>query len=231
MHTKHRLLLPLFFALAFVSGGLQAQTINWGSAVFSELVDSSGNTLDDTFVFELGSFVNNFTPNDSNTEDWMANWQVFDVAAYNGVDEVDDDGIFGYFTSSVHMNASGTSDSVALSPAAISFEGLDAYMWVENTDVIKDGTEWMLTRDTSWVFPNADSDCCGNALPIEWSTSDLKSATALVWGTHGGMKGGGLVSHTGSFAIQTATFAPVPEPSQLLLSGIAAMLFTLRRKR
>lgn len=211
------------------AGNLQAQTFNWGSAVFSDLVDSNGNILDDTYVFELGSFVNGFTPDSSNTENWYGNWQVFDAAAYNGVESVDPDEIYGYFTSSVRMNSSGTSNSSSLTPGAISFEGLDAYMWVRNSNLAEEGSEWMLTRAPAWVFPTADQDCCGNGLPIEFAASDLTASDVPMWGSQAGMTGGGEITNPGIYTLQTATF--VPEPSVAFMSCVAGLLMILRRRR
>jgi hypothetical protein len=67
MSTPYRYLLLLLGCLGLLSGALHAQTLNWGSAVFSDPVDIKGDTLDDTYTFELGSFVNGFTPDSSNT--------------------------------------------------------------------------------------------------------------------------------------------------------------------
>jgi hypothetical protein len=211
------------------SGILNAQTFNWGSAVFSELVDSKGNTLDNTYVFELGSFVNGFNPDETNTGDWYANWQVFDAADYNGVEETNPDEVYGYFTSTVQMTSTGTSNSTSLSSGAISFEGLDAYLWVRNSNLAVEGSEWLLSRAADWEFPAPDDDCCGNGPPIEFSTSDLAFADVPKWGSQGGATGGGEITNPGVYTLQTATF--VPEPSVMLLSGIAGILLIFRRNR
>lgn len=211
------------------TGSLHSQTLNWGSAVFSNLVDNNGKTMGDTFVFELGSFVNGFTPDDTNINDWLANWQVFDAATYNGIEEPVDDGIYGYFTSVVNMNADGTSDSPWQTPGATSFEGLDAYLWVRNSDLAIEGSEWLLTRADNWLFPTADPDCCGNGPPIEWSTSDLTSSNIPVWGSQGGITGGGIISNPGIYTLQSAAF--VPEPSSFMLCMIAGILTVVRRRR
>ena len=229
MNATARFLIPLLGVFHFATGSLNAQTFNWGSAVFSDLVDSKGNMLDNTYVFELGSFVNGFIPDETNIDQWYGNWQAFDAAAYNGVEAVGDDGIYGYFTSTVQMNTAGTSESLAQTPGAISFEGLDAYIWVRNSNVAEHGSEWMLTKADGWVFPTAEQDCCGNDLPIEWSTSDLTVYNTPVWGSQGGITGGGEFTNTGIYTLQTATF--MPEPSSTLLSLVAGILLCFRRKR
>lgn len=232
--TIHRHALLLLGALGFGTGALHSQTINWGSEMFSDLVNSKGETLDNTFIFELGSFKPTFTPDTSNTEFWFDNWQAFDAAPYNGVeaDPGDDDGIFGYFTSAVQMNSTGRSESTSQTPGALSFEGLDAYVWIRNSNVPTIGSEWLLARATGWAFPNADPDCCGNDIPAQWSTSDLFSSDVPVWGSQGGVTGGGEITSVGVYTLQTATFvAVVPEPSTFLLTLLAGTLLIFRRRR
>lgn len=205
-----------------------AQNLNWGSLLYSDLADSSGETLDYSFVFEIGAFVDGFTPDDSNTGEWSSHWQTFDRAAYNGI-EPQDDGVFGYFTSSVMMRADGTSDSPHLTPGASSFEGLAGFLWVRNSDSPEPGSEWLLVRAESWIFPTAGPECCGNDGVIEWSTSDLGSADRPVWGSQGGVEGDGFHSVGGIHTLQTHTF--VPEPSSLMLAGWLGGCLLLRRRR
>ncbi|MEP2774556.1 MAG: PEP-CTERM sorting domain-containing protein [Luteolibacter sp.] len=232
MNTVYRYLILLLASLGFGAGSLHAQTFNWGSAVFSDLVDSNGNTLDDSFIFEVGAFTEGFVPTAENAEFWFDHWQAFDDAAYNGVEEVNDDGIYGYFTSTAQMTTDGTSSSTGQTPGAISFEGLNAYMWIRNANVAQPGSEWSLTRADSWFFPAADPDCCGNDLPIEWSTSDLVPTYVPVWGTQAGMTGGGVITNTGTYTLQTATFTtPVPEPSTFFLTLLAGNLLIFLRRR
>jgi hypothetical protein len=221
MNTAKKHLLLLLGGLCLLSGALHAQTLNWGSAVFSDLVDSNGNTLDNTFVFEIGAFRDDFVPDDSNTGDWISHWQAFDTAAYNESS--------GYFTSTATMDNSGFREGSTPSPGTISFEGLNAYMWIRNSDTVGETAEWMLARAGDWVFPAPDTDCCGNGLPIEWSTSDLTPTIVPVWGTQGGVAGGGLITTTGVYTLQTATF--IPEPSPSMFSLLFAVVILLRRRR
>lgn len=229
MNILKTLCLPLLGVFTLALASLNAQTLNWGSAVFSDLVDSQGNTLDSTYVFELGAFANGFVPTESNIDLWYGNWQVFDTASYNGLEQADDDGIYGYFTSTVRMNSDGTSDSPSQTPGALSFEGLDAYIWVRNSNLAEEGSEWLLARADTWVFPAAEDDCCGNGPPIEFSTSDLTPTVTPLWGSQGGVTGGGQITSIGFYTLQTATF--VPEPSTPLLSMFACILLCFRRNR
>lgn len=215
------LALPSAAVVLLVSASpLAAQQLNWGSEIGSSLVDSTGAVLDHTFVFELGTFASGFTPAVGNVDDWAANWLVFDQASYNSG--------LGYFTSTVLMEDDGTSDSPFATLGAPSFEGLDAFLWIRNDDDPVEGSEWLLTRADSWVFPNAIPGCCDNGVPIEWSVSDLEIANVPVWGNQDGIEGAGAYTTTGGYTLQTYTF--VPEPGSLLLTVMAGCL-ALRRKR
>lgn len=208
------------FLLA-LSPWAQAQNFSWGSEVFSDLRDSEGEVLDGaSFVFQLGAFESGFTPTSANVTDWETHWMVFDQAAYN-------EGL-GYFTSTASMNADGTSSYQPGGGA--SFEGLTVYLWVYNNTTLSAGTEWFLGSVGAWgAFPTPDSECCGNSLPIEYSTSDFSGTDQPVWGSQGGNAGNGYYTVTGNHTLQT--FSAVPEPSTMLLTALTGMLLAFRRKR
>lgn len=199
------------------AGSGHGQTLDWGSEVFSDLVDSQGDTLDSVFVFELGAFVDGFVPDETNVGLWHQNWMVFDQASYNAS--------LGYFTSTVTMNDDGSS---SYNPSSISFEGLSAYLWIRNSTDPVEGTEWLLARAASWVFPNAVPGCCDNEPPLQWSVSDLATTDVPVWGNQGGIEGAGHYTVTGNYTLQTYTFIPEPSSGVLLLFS-AAMLMRRRR--
>ena len=214
-------LTPALLAAAFctvAATSIQAQTLNWGNEVFGDLSDSNGGSLDNTFVFELGSFFNGFVPTASNIDLWLSNWQVFDRAAYNPDIE--------YFTSTVYVMNDVTSSNPTAS--TFSFAGLDAYIWVRNDDNPVEGTEWLLTRADSWKFPAVGGDCCDTSV-VEWSVSDLDPADMPVWGRQGDVTGSGEFTSTGTTGLQTFTF--VPEPSSALLAAIAGGVAVFRRRR
>lgn len=226
--TLSKLLLTLALLLLGISTA-RSQTLNWGSPIHrdfsSHLSDSSGHPLDETFVFELGSFDNGFDPTASNTSQWAANWKVFDAASYL---EGTFDPITGYVTATADMNPSGFSNSGQVTSPTFSFAGLQAYLWVKNSNSPVEGTEWALVRADAWTFPAADPGCCPTEHPIAWSVSDLTNETP-VWGGQEGIEGDGVrsVFSPGSY-IQTYTF--VPEPSSTLLIGLGALLLTRRRR-
>lgn len=212
-----------------------SQNLNWGGPAFSDFADSAGNTLDNTFVFELGAFSGGFEPTASNVDSWFDHWQVFDRAFYNGVEQPVDDGIHGYITNwssdtdSLRMLDDGTSNSPHLSPGALSFEGLSAFLWVRKGDEPVEGSEWLLTRADAWVFPTAVPGCCDEGLPVEWSLSDLDVADVPTWGKQGVTSGSGVWTENDPHTLQTYTF--VPEPSSALLTVMAGLITVLRRRR
>jgi hypothetical protein len=215
-------------ALFFLPNRARSQDLNWGSPINSEIVDSNGAPLDQSFIFQIGAFVGGFIPDGTNTSNWLNYWQVFDAADYNGV-ESPDDGIVGYFTSTAAMTDSGLSDSSDLSPLASSFEGLDAYLWIRNSNLPIEGSEWFLARAGDWVFPVAVPGCCDNQGLVEWSTSDFLVDDVPVWGSQGGTQGDGFYTTTGSDTIQTFTF--VPEPSTAMLVAFLSGAMLMRRRR
>lgn len=216
--------------VGLISGTLvSAQQIDWGSPVFSDLVDSEGNVLDQSFVFQLGAFDTGYDPSANDPADWLSHWEVFDEADYNGIEQPVDDGISGYYTSTANMEPDGTSDSPEESPGAASFEGRQGFIWIRNGDTPESGTEWLVVTSSSWIFPVADPGCCGSGLPLEWSSSDLSDVDVPLWGSQGGFSGPGEYTVTGPYTQQTFTF--VPEPAPALLLGIGGMVMTVRRRR
>lgn len=214
--------------MCLAPSGVGAQNLNWGSPIFSDIVDSEGEVLDDSFIFQIGAFVGDFVPDGENTSDWLSYWQVFDGADYNGLEDPDD-GVFGYFTASAAMTDDGLSDSPDLSPLASSFEGMDAYLWIKNSNLAVPGSEWFLARAGDWVYPVAVPGCCDNEGLVEWSTSDLLVSDTPIWGSQGGTKGDGEYSTSGTHTVQTFTF--VPEPSTAMLVGMFGGMMILRRRR
>jgi hypothetical protein len=218
----------------FAMPAADAQTFNWGSDVFSDLVDSNGVKLGETFVFELGSFDGGFTPDTSNTDQWFSYWRVFDRANYNYGQYLPDppDPLlppepYDFFTGVAYVNKDGTSSS-PYATSAFDFGGLDAYIWVRNSNDALPGSEWFLASAGNWNFPAAFPGCCDNSEVIQWSINDLAS-TPPVWGRQGDEKGGGVFTDDNSHYLQTYTF--IPEPSSALLVAFASMAGIMRRRR
>ena len=211
-----------------VAQNLNVAEVNWGSLDFSGIVDSNGNALtaDGSFYFDLGAFKSNFTPTESNVEEWAANWYTFDRATY-----VMDSANTAVFASSYRMydGSPGGVDSVGGNFEALGISR-DAYIWVYNGTIPEHGTQWFLARSTSWVFPQVTGACCGNNPPLEWSMSDLTSSDVPLWGNQLGTEGPGERAHFREGAdLQTYTF--IPEPSSALLVSLAGIVMALRRNR
>lgn len=227
-----------FLASAFCAASihhLQAQTLDWGSELGSTLVDSNGSQLDNTFVFEIGAFVDGFMPDANNVELWLSNWRVFDQASYNQS--------IGYFTKwtsdtdTLRMLDDGTSNSPYMTSGAPSFEGLTAFLWVRKGDDPVEGSEWLLTRADSWVFPAATPGCCDNEAVVQWSVSDLDGSDIPVWGRQSSddpldpyvSTGSGVFTNSTYSTLQTFTF--VPEPSSMVFAAISLGIVMGRRRR
>lgn len=205
----------------FFAAKAHAQQLNWGMEILGAVTDSNGVEVDNSFVFELGSFFNGFTPTSNNVEQWLSNWEVFDSTTY--------DTDFSYFAGDVYVEAGVTSSNPTASQ--LSFSGLDAYIWVRKGDIPIEGAEWLLTRATDWTFPVDGPECCDLTLQ-EWSTaSDLTSLDDPLWGRQHDVLGPGVYTTNSSSGASLQTFTFIPEPSAALMGVLAAMGMVLRRRR
>jgi len=232
MNMKQTFLI-LAAALSLPKGGVQAATINWGSAVLSSLYDSTGALLDDSFTFELGTF-GSFVPTELNIYQWQANWKPLDraeaPASGGGWNSS-----MGYFTSSVTLQSDGTSsEATTWSLPAFTFSaGELAYIWTYNIQtLVPNSTEWALFTNAfdgnsadDWLLPSPSNQ---TNLPWDWR---LANATFTPFGAIDDTQGPGDYSNDpGILDLQTHT-TPVPEPASALLIALAGMLSFMRRSR
>jgi hypothetical protein len=205
------------FACLVSTASAGSQTIDWASLTGSQIVDSEGEALDNTFVFELGAFTAGFTPNESNLGDWGSYWHVFDTAEYsnNSLEG-------GYFTGS--QNLQNVTNYSTL------FQGMAAYIWIRNGSE----TEYFLANASAklgiseWKFPELDANCCANGEVTTWSVSNLDTDTP-VWGSQLEQHGGGEHDASGGpYDIQTHA---VPEPAAPVMMLFVCGLGLLRRRR
>lgn len=217
---------PLLAAVFVAISALQthAQTLNWGVPVGETLVDSNGDAIDDSYVFELGAFALNYDPQEANVGEWLTHWRVFDALTY-------DSSGFKFTTSTVFILDDVKSSSLKPNVSNESFAGLKAYIWVRKGDTPDPGSEWFVGRAVDWTFPLVGGDCCSND-KIEWSVSDLGPTEVPEWGRqNNNQPGPGESTFTGPLdGVQTHTF-PIPEPSSALLTFIAGFGLLLRRRR
>lgn len=204
-----RILYFVALLLAFGSSA-RSQTLNWASLTQSTIVDSQGAPLDNTFLFQLGTFDVGFDPTQASPGDWSAHWRVFDTAAYSN-DPIN----LGYFTGTV--NVQEVQDYVM-------FEGLQAYLWIRNTA----DTEYFLASASSWTFPVLDPDCCPIGEVTQWSVSNLGTDDPI-WGSQLDNHGGGTYDGSGGpYDLQTHV---VPESASSLLALLGGGLALIRRRR
>jgi hypothetical protein len=111
----------------------------------------------------------------------------------------------------------------------MSFEGLSAFIWIRKGADPIEGSEWLLTRASNWTFPTAIPGCCDHDPPTQWSVSDLTGGDVPLWGSQGGVNGGGVHTDYGVHTLQTFTF--VPEPSSALMLAISCACLVMGRRR
>jgi hypothetical protein len=220
---------------------VQATTINWGTyfSVSSYLYDSGGASLTDDFIFELGSFGTGFTPTESNMDQWLTNWKIFDRATApigNGFDSAS-----GTVAASAVLETDFTTDNAALSQLNTFAEGEQAYIWVYKdtfgnsspSPSLVPGFQWALvtnnatdgTTTDDWLFPQPSGHV---ASTLEWRIED---ATASPFGgLNDTQSAGDFTSTPPAFVLQTHT-APVPEPAGVLFLGVTGLAFLIRRRR
>ena len=228
--------LPRLFCLAVAlawTHGAQASTVFWGSEFNDNLFDSSGNILDATYSFEIGTFTGGFTPTYQNVDQWQANWHVIDsvfAPDSNGWNPLPiPDGQF--FAGSLDFNTDGTSNSTDANPADVFTMGDTVYLWAFNSKDIVPSSEWALVTDGSPVGDVADDwlipDPLDTVNSFNWQLTDAN--TSIIGGANG-VQGPGTYSTTpGVFSLQTAV---VPEPgSAFLLLAAAAAHLTRRTRR
>lgn len=203
-------------ALACLLGASSAhsQTLNWSSFAPSITVDSTGTALNETFLFQLGSFDASFVPTAYNVGEWMEYWHVFGSADYSVAT--------GTFSGSQNVQLVDHYAAAGGDPPM--FEGLKAYIWIRNTS----STEYFLASSVTWQFPTLDSGCCpnGNEQITTWSVSQMDTP---IWGSSGNDHGAGDYDSTGGpYDIQTHA---VPETTSAMLALFACGVALLRRSR
>lgn len=237
---KNRSFSRLWFGLTAALGMLllavpssRASTIFWGSDFNDLLYDASGQPLDGSFSFEIGSFANGFVPTTDNINDWAANWKVFDRAfdpTPNDPDDGDPEGwntADQFFVGTVEHTSSGGSSSPDANPSSVFVQGEIVYLWVYNTKDRNTDTEWALVTDGSglgdsandWVFPDPADPA---STSYDWQLADADEA---VFGGLNGTTGGGL-----PYRLQTS-LVPVPEPGTLVFGGCAVLAALFSRRR
>ncbi|MES2598539.1 MAG: PEP-CTERM sorting domain-containing protein [Verrucomicrobiota bacterium] len=218
----------LLAALIGISAtAVHSRTIDWGSSVGGNILDSNGNALDDSYTFELGSF-GSFIPTGDNLDQWQSNWKVFDRAvAPDGWNSS-----ASYFASSATLLNGGISDSSPPLPAYSFAPNEQAYIFIYNAFNAMDLlSEWaLITNDgfdlnsaDDWRFPIPGDK---TDMPLEWRVSE--ASTVIYGGVNNQQGAGNYTVDPANFDLQTHA---VPEPAGALLIAITGFLTLLRRRR
>lgn len=200
----------------------RASTVFWGSSFNDLLFTSTGQTLDESFIFEVGTFTSGFVPTIHNSYQWDANWRVLDRAVHP-----DSEGwnvAEQFFVGTVEHLPDGTSDSLAANPSDVFLMGETVYLWVYNSKAIVPGSEWALVTDSdllgnqanAWRIPDP-ADPVGTS--YDWQLLDAD--TAVLGGVNGIQGAGEFSVNPGTFSLQTHV-VPEPGSSLLVLLALAA---------
>lgn len=224
---------PTWLALVVMLSGcliptVHGSTLVWGSSFNDLLFTSTGQPLDDSFIFEVGTFTSGFLPILNNSDQWDANWKVLDRAVHPAAEGWNV--AKQYFVSSFEHLPDGTSDSLVADPADVFLMGETVYLWVYNSKAIVPGSEWALVTDSDllanlangWRIPDPD-DPVGTS--YDWQLLDAD--TVILGGVNGIQGAGDFSVHPGTFSLQTHV-VPEPGSSLLVLLGFAGALLSRR---
>lgn len=140
-------------ALLLNFGSLQAGTVNWNSDLFQTNLTSTGEALDDSFVFELGAFdlTGGFTPTSLNTSEWAARWRPAQRNFYNVSTRI--------FSGSYAVTSNA-------SPFATTQVG---YLWGHHCS--GQNGEWILLSNSNWKWPMVG----GMNPPVPWTVANAST--------------------------------------------------------
>ena len=128
----------------------KAAQVNFSCTTLGVHHDSSGNPIDESWVFSLGAFDASFTPTSANICDWKANWTTAQTVHYSNRT--------GFFTG-VYFYDTNTA------PFTSTNRG---YIWGYN------GTgQWILITDPTWTWPDTSFPII---LPADWEVSQASQA-------------------------------------------------------
>ena len=224
---------PSWLALVVLLGWCLAQpargsTVVWGSSFNDLLYTSTGQTLDQSFIFEVGTFTSGFLPTIHNSDQWDANWKVMDRAVHPAAEGWNV--AKQYFVSSFEHLPDGTSDSLAANPSDVFLMGESVYLWVYNSKAIVPGSEWALVTDSDllgnlanpWRIPDP-----GDPVGTSYDWQLLDADTVILGGVNGIQGAGDFSVDPGTFSLQTHV-VPEPGSSLLVLLGFAGALLSRR---
>ena len=157
-------------------------TIGFGSSVGATNLTSSGALVDDSFVFQLGTFEGDFIPTPENTDQWLQQWR--EASDLEGTPLVGNTAPYqtkelgGLFPPG--MRANSFTSSVTVDHNSPPFDlGGQLYIWGYNRRSLPGAAEWILISDPSWTWPDGS-----NHLPA--TSYSVSGASIAVVGEIGG---------------------------------------------
>jgi len=253
--------LALLLGLAMTLPQLSAQTVAWGGSVsFNPLsFDSRGNQDIDTHVWELGWFNDGYTPDATNATTWSSNWNSVDVGAFRAFDgglfsanEIiyDPGAVSVGKTMYTFVHNGGTADPTVWGPLMGTPDG-EALLYTLGLTFLPVPAPTVSFNIANNPLTLSDD----SGFDVVWGRVDRNMYLDSLWGglntpvspapANGGVIwNAGIITNpvadsqatpydelNGLFENQTATWAPVPEPSTALLGGLGALLLLRRRRR
>jgi len=221
--------------------------------------DSSGNQDISTHVWELGWFNNGYTPTATNYATWATNWNSVDVGSFKAFDGgslysaneiVDNPGAASLGkTMYTFVHNGGTADPTVWGPLMGTPAG-EALLYTLGLTFLPSPAPTV-----SFNIANNPLDAAAdNGFNVIWGRVDRNMYSDALWGgsntpaspapANGGvMWNAGIITNpiadsqatpyddlNGLFENQTATWAPIPEPTAAFLGGLGILLL-LRRRR
>ena len=125
-------------------------------------MNSKGQGIDESYVFELGAFTEGFVPSLANVSQWITHWHGVQRAIYDPSSQA--------YTNRYDVESNDSPYS----------QGSRGYVWGYGVDT----NEWILMTDAMWTWPKVG----GTGFPVSWSTrnaTDVKVGSVL---TGGGLK-------------------------------------------
>jgi hypothetical protein len=181
-----------------ITSPCKAERIHWYGPTFKTNLTSTGELIDESMVFELGLFKDNFIPTADNVAEWSTHWLAAQRANYSPNGK--------FFTGKFVVDQQN-------SPFT---GGKPAYIWGFRGGV--ESGEWILFRKDTWNWPVLAADQAAEARnplsALEWNAAE---ATAIV---------GDIKASSQPFLMKTAKVDNVVSPktsweqwAQIHLSG------------
>jgi hypothetical protein len=172
-----------WIAFGIASSSAMAQTITWNCDANSVNLSSTGQVIDGRFRFELGVFEGSFVPTFANMAEWAAYWRPAQRRSYD--------------SSSRRYAGSYTPQDNSTPFVA----GKPSYVWGFSGNAV--AGEWILFRNSSWLWPEANPLVPPSANAYEWFAKNAEVVAEV-----------GMIHPSGiPFFMKTAAVFNVAPPS------------------